>query len=506
MERSDDSQKKIDFMSDLPPADSPTDESRTSTNPPTPTAPPLNAWLMAGLCVVILAGGGGTFSFLGAMKEPPETRPETERTLNVQVFSVEQATLREIIVGFGTVVAEDEVTYSAQVAGEIVNVSSQLKVGEPVAGAGIPATADGSASESDRTRGDLLLTIDPQLYQERLVQAENAVAEVDAELATLAGEEANNLRLLTKVQKDYKVARDEHERMTVLAKNQTITKSQLSQSLLELQRYEESLIQMENTRDLIPARRTQLQKKRARLETQRRLAAIDVRRTEVFPPFSGVLSRVDVEKGQHVQPGMPLFHVTQLDRVEVEVPLHPRDFAKVARLVTSGEQPPVQLAENEVTAAEWSGRVVRISPQADAGTRTISVFVEVDNSRQTLPLLPGTFVQARIEGPELPGSLVVPREAIVSNDPKHARVFVVAGDRAAAREVTISRRLEGLAFIQSGLTSNDELILTNLDVLRKDARIEVQSRIGLDEELAYEQLLRRVGPDSVTTSIDSDAN
>lgn len=467
--------------------------------------PGLNGWLMAGLCLLILVGGAGAFSLLASLREAPETRPEVERTLNVEVFMVESATLREIIVGFGTVTSEQEVTYSARVAGEIVSVSSRLKPGEAVAGPGIPASSDAAPSESRRSHGDLLLTIDPQSYEELSIQAENAVAEVDAELATLESEDTNNRRLLAKVERDYKVAKDEHQRMQELARDETITENQLSQSLLELQRYEESLIRLENERDIVPSRRTQLQKKRERLETQQRLAAIDVRRTEVFPPFSGVLSDVHVELGQHVQPGTPLFHVTQLDVVEVEVPLHPRDFAKIARLLAAGKQPHVKLAENEVANAEWQGRVVRAAAKADPDTRTISVYVEVHNDEQALPLLPGIFVQARIEGPEIHDTVVVPREALVGNDPEHARVFVAADGRAAARDVTIARRLEGLAFITDGLSQSDELILTNLDVLRTEARVEVQTRTSLDAELTGEQLLQRIESTTADVEVKPDA-
>lgn len=470
----------------------------------------MNRWLMAGLCVVILFGGGGAFKLLESLKQPPQTRPEVERTLNVEVFSIEPAALREIVVGFGTVTAEQEVTYSAQVAGEIVSVSPRLKPGESVAGPGIPASGDGVLSETRRITGDPLLTIDPRTYEEQLVQADNAISEADAELATLAVEDANNQGLLAKVDRDYNEAKAEHARMIQLAADESITKSQLSQSLLELQRYEESLIRSRNERDLFPARRKQLQTKLARLQTQRTLAAIQVRRTEVAPPFSGVLSDVYVEKGQYVQPGTPLFHITRLDVVEIEIPLHARDFARIARLLVMGGSPRVQLAENETANAEWEGRVVRAAPRADPQTRTISVFVEVNNHEYALPLRPGTFVQARIEGPELAESVVVPREAIVGSAPGRGRVFLAEDGRAAERLVTISRQLEGLAFISSGLVEGDELILTNLDVLRADARIDVQTRTQLDDELAGEQLLQRIRfttsanhPDNTPKSDDS---
>ncbi len=134
----------------------------------------------------------------------------------------------------------------------------------------------------------------------------------------------------------------------------------------------------------------------------------------------------------------------------------------------------------------------RGAPHPDPQTRTISGFVEVDNRQLKLPLLPGTFVQARIEGPELSESLVVPREAIIGNGLGHGHVFLVADGRAVERAIRVSRRLEGVAFVSSGLAASEELILTNLDVLRTDARIDVQSRTSLDDELAGEQLLRRI--------------
>jgi len=194
-----------------------------------------------------------------------------------------------------------------------------------------------------------------------------------------------------------------------------------------------------------------------------------------------------------VQPGTPLYRVTQIDAVVIAVPLHPLDFAKIADLVLAGEQPQVELAENEVASSRWTGRVVRISPEADTATRTIDVFVEVENKREgqqvTVPLLPGSFVQARIEGPILTDVIVVPRAAVIGNAAGSTRVFVERAGRAVEVPVEVSRRLEAQAFISAGLTSGDRVVMTNLDALKDDSQISVQKMTTPSDSLGGGQTL-----------------
>ena len=448
-------------------------------------------------CVLALALGGGAFAGLASLKEKPEKREIPEKTFNVEVFRVGTTDLREIVVGFGTAVAEHEVPYSAQVAGEVTTVSPRLDVGETVSG---PVFEQQSATvpQSRQLPGDLLLTIDPQVYHERLSQTDAAFEEAQAELRTLAQEETNAKRIRDKAKRDFDTSKTEHERLEKLLKDGSITQNELSLSEIELRRYERVLVESQNAQELFPLKRNQLQKRLLRLESDRKLASIDVGRTEVRPPFSGVLSEVMVEKGQYVQPGTPLFRLTQIDRVEIAVPLHPLDFAKIAELVLAGEQPRVALAENEISGDRWEGRVVRIAPEADSGTRTIDVFVEVDNSGNPTPLVPGMFVQARIEGPLLENVTVVPREAVLSSGDS-LTVFSAKKGQATPLAIEVSRRLEGMAFVTTGLEPGQQVILTNLDVLREGSKVEVQTERSVEEELSDEQTLRLNPRDALPT-------
>jgi RND family efflux transporter MFP subunit len=440
-------------------------------------------------CLLALLLGGGGFAGLASLREEPAKRDVETKIFNVEVYEVQRVNLQEIVKGFGSVVAEREVVYSAQVAGEVVAVSRRLKVGEAVSGPEFFPNDPVLETGSSQTKGEVLLAIDPEVYHERLTQADHTVEEALAELQTQKQQEQNNTRLLQTATRNFNTAKADHERMERLAKDGTVTQNQLTLSQLEERRYEQAFIEVDNQHSLFPAQRQQIQKRLDRLQTEKKLASIDVRRTEVRAPFSGVLTEVHVEKGQYVQPGTPLYRVTQIDAVEIAVPLHPLDFAKLAELVLAGEQPEVELAENEVASSRWTGRVVRISPEADTSTRTIDVFVEVANKDVAVPLLPGSFVQARIEGPILNDVMVIPRAAIIGNASGTTRVFVERDGKAVEVPVEVSRRLEAQAFISSGLTPGDRVVMTNLDAVSNGSHIAVQATTTPAESLSDGQTL-----------------
>lgn len=456
-----------------------------------------------GLCLLAILVGVGAFSALAARRKPPPKRVIPEKTFNVQVFRVAPSTVREIVTGFGTAVSEQETDYSASVSGEVMEVSDRLKVGESVTGRRFhDATESGSASRF--TDGDLLLTIDREVYLNRKAQAESAYEEAQAELATLDQEDKNSLRLLEKAKRDFETSKADHARMERLRKDGTVTDNEVSLSLLEMRRYERVFVEAGNVNALIPVRKTQINKKLNRLEIEKRLAEIDVDRTEVTPPFSGIVSEVSVEKGQYVQPGTVLFRITRINKVEVALPLHPLDYAKIADLVLNGQEPIVHLAENETAISRWQGRVIRVAPKADFRTRTINVFVEVENDRHEVPLLPGMFVQARIEGPILENRVLIPREAVTSSGSHKGRAFIERDGRAKGVSISIQRKLEGMAFVSAGVAPGDRLILTNLDVITDGALVDVRSERTVAEELENAQTLRPFDSASAESMPDVD--
>lgn len=438
-----------------------------------------------------LTGGVGGFWLLASLKQPPAAREHIEKTYNVEVFVVEPCRLQEIFSGFGTARADREVVLSAQVAGEVVEVHPRLKVGEWVRAAEVRVGPDG---RSIREAGDVLVRIDPLPYQERVAQARSLLAEDETELSRLQTEQANNDKLLAQAREELKTFAEEYERIRELAASNAASKSQVARALLEFRVYERAVLQRQNEQLLFPLRIEQAQRRRETHRAELQLAELDLARTEVRPPFAGSLSEVAVEVGQYVRSGDRLVRLTDPAIVQVAVPISLPDFARLEPLLRSGRQPAVELAENETAPPRWTGRLVRAAPEADQLTRTIQVFIEVENERQPSPLLPGTFVQARIEGPILSPSVVVPRDAILGG-----RLFLAKDGRAVEYVPTVTRTLQSLALLdpqeqEHVLQPGDHVILTNLDILFHGAKIAEPTVRTLQDELSRQRtpLVRRL--------------
>lgn len=432
------------------------------------------------LIVLCLVTGVAGLGYLAGLRQPPSVRVPEARQYNVDVFVVQPADVQEMISAYGTAQAEKQVVLSAQVSGEIVEIYPDLKIGELVHATETVVSGNGESTASPGTK---LVEIDPRNYTERVVQTESRIAEAKAELSRLDQEEANLERLTRQLQKDLTDLEEEFAKMRELVAKKIATDSDLRRSQLEVRVVETKLVQNQNDLDLIPMRREQIVRRIASLQNDLQMTQLDLQRTKVQAPFTGRLSRVNVEEGQFVKVGDPLLTLADASLVEVPLPVSLEDHGKLIPFLRAGRKPAVELAERESAAARWQGELVRAAPQADEQTRTVTVYVRVDNREQTTPLLPGMFVQARITGPVLHGVLAVPREAVLNQ-----RGFVFDENAAQRRDVEIERTLHSLAIIKSGFQPGDRIVLSNLDVLYDGAPIQLNTTRTLRDELQREAI------------------
>ncbi|MCP4782772.1 MAG: efflux RND transporter periplasmic adaptor subunit [Fuerstiella sp.] len=446
------------------------------------------------LIVLILAFSFLAFQLLYAQKPAVEEKPEESVLLNVDIFKVAPISFQEILSGFGTVRADREVTLAAQVSGEIIEVHSQLEVGCHVA-TGQLVTTPGKPSR--QRKADQLLKIDPRDYEQRVEQAANRIAELQTEIEQLSVQKANVDRQLKKGESVLNTLSEEYDRLKEAVDRGVGTPSDLNKALLEVQRYDDTLIQLENQAASIPHQVKAAEQRLLTSRSEKQRALNDLQRAEVVPPFDGVLSEVFVEQGQYVRAGEPLVRLTDLSVVEVPVALSFDDFLQLQQELESDHNPAVELAENESAETSWHGYVVRTSPEADAGSRTVQVFVEVSNSDDQSPILPGAFVHARIDGRRYSDAILIPRECVVDGSVYVVNVEnaineegevvkvdgeVVKVDMVRRRTVELGRQFQSMVEVTGGVQSGDRLVLTNLDIVEDEREVSVQSSTtALDE-------------------------
>ncbi|MBQ16010.1 MAG: hypothetical protein CMJ65_02670 [Planctomycetaceae bacterium] len=454
-------------------------------------------------CAGLLITGAVGFSMLASLRAKPPSRAEQKRIYQVDVFRVERQPLREIMTAFGTARSDRQVVVAAQVAGEIVEVHPQLRVG---------LRLPPRQSEADPID---LVVIDEEAYAQKVIQAERRLEEDDAELARLAQDKVNKQRQLEKARGDHAEYSKEFERIRELKAKGVATQSDFTKVTLELRRYEDQVIVLENASKLLPLEQERVLKRQESHQSDLALARLDLKHARVRAPFGGVLGEVHVEKGQYVRPGEPLVRLVDDSVVEVPVSLTASDYMRVRAMIAAGRRLQVALAVNESDAPSWNGRMTRVAPEVDELTRTARAFVVVENRDQKTPLVPGTFVHVRIVGPELSRPLVIPRDAINVDENEKTFVWAVttaapgqpsqaaAGTATTARQIQrryfrIERTFQTLALVDgNALQDGDLIVLTNLDALGLESLVRLsgpESYRTLDQELDDQrmQVLRRV--------------
>lgn len=129
-----------------------------------------------------------------------------------------------------------------------------------------------------------------------------------------------------------------------------------------------------------------------------------ITKNKVVTPQRGTIIHRNVRVGQVVTPDEHLFEVADLSSVWFVGNLYERD----SREVQVGEAMQVEVAT--YPGRKFSGKVMRVFPMVDAGTRTVPCIGYLQNRNEEL--LPGMFAKANIEIETGKPRLLVPRTAI----------------------------------------------------------------------------------------------
>lgn len=403
-------------------------------------------FLSAGLICAFICGGAVVRHYLIT------TRPAVARSEIgslpplVQVQRLVLENIEEEFLGYGSARAECEASIAAEVNGLIAEIPDGIKDGAHV------------------SHGQVLVRIDSRQYDQQLRRAQALLADVEAQLTRLDVEKENVQRLIDIAAQEVKVNHDEYKRLTDLYEREVASKKEWDFARLAYQRASRESQSLENERALIEPRKAIQAAARIARTAEVELARLDVQRCTVKAPFAGQLQELLVKMGDRVGIGGPIARMIDPRRIEVpiELPLgvHPRLSVGAACSLTVDSMPGVR----------WQLPVSRIAPIADARSRTFTVFVEVDNANQAVPMVPGFFLTARIAGPMICDTFVIPRGAIVQD-----HVFVLEGDIARLRSVEARALVGDRAVIAGQLSPGDKVVLTNMDRLFDGAKVRLNT-------------------------------
>jgi RND family efflux transporter MFP subunit len=186
------------------------------------------------------------------------------------------------------------------------------------------------------------------------------------------------------------------------------------------------------------------------------------RAVTLVAPVSGYATSKDVFEGTRVEPGMPLFTVTDLASVWIEADVYEYE----ASAVRPGQEAAITLPyDPEVRLA---GRVTYVYPTLDPESRTLKVRFEASNPR--LVLRPGMYANVDLEV-DFGEGVIVPADAILDTGTRQL-VFVETGSGVfEPREIRVSGRSGDSARVLEGLREGERVAVHANFLLDSESRL-----------------------------------
>jgi RND family efflux transporter MFP subunit len=186
--------------------------------------------------------------------------------------------------------------------------------------------------------------------------------------------------------------------------------------------------------------------------------------TRVLAPTNGIVEKRNANPGEHVSRGASLFTVVRGDVLELAAAVPERRAAGVR----AG-----QTVKFTADAREFTGRVARIGPSVDPGSRAVTVYVQIPNPDGALKA--GTFASGRIVSRVVDDAMVLPAAAIrEAREGGKPFVYRVVDGQIDVAEVTPGLADEAQGLVQvNGLTEGDKVVVGNVGVLGKGMKVRM---------------------------------
>lgn len=471
-------------------------------------------WVIIG-AVVLLAIVGAIFA-KGA-------KPKGER---VTVENVKKRTIKETVSASGKVYPEFEVKISSDVSGEIVEL--YVKEGDSV------------------SAGQLLARIDPDSYESAVERGIAGVNTSKAQVSNARSQEEGVKSQIAqaKAQKEQVEAqlentRSAHKRNEKLHKEGVISDLDFEASLSQLRTAEANFrsavagveaaeSNLEGARQSSRAAEFGVRNAEASLKELN----TSLRRTSIYAPRSGIVSRLSVEKGERVvgtiqMSGTEMMRIADLSKMEVQVDVNENEVTKLSL----GDEADVEIdayigkkfkgvvseiANTASNAFGATGQVVLSSDQATNFVVKIRLdaasYADLIQKGKPHPFRPGMSASVDIYSQTIEEALSVPIAAVTTREekeedaknkyvPKEEKalkanekeedaleeikevVFVAVGDSVKMVEVKSGIQDDDFIQILSGLTEKDKVVTGPYTSVSRNLKQGSKITVVKEEEL-----------------------
>jgi len=402
--------------------------------------------LIIALCVIIAAVLVYFFVFRGKSEKSGEESAEAsaegraieEASLPVKVDVARIGDLIITLKSPGEAVTNMKIEIKTEVSGVIKNLNLE---------------------ESKHVKkGDLLVEVDDEEYRLRY---ENAAANRLKYLSEylvekkFSEQEASTSADMEKIQK----ANDDYDNARKLFSEGRISRSEFEKASSE---YELALIEAGDKKEEILAATKNL----TQTEIQVKEAQLDLEKTKIRAPFSGIIYDIQVSPQEHITVGQEVFTLVNIDRIQVQARVLESEISKMK----VGRE--VDLKFSAYPGKVFKGVVKAISPVINPEDRTCKVTIDVANPEEELK--PGMHADVEIAAEIHKDRLLIPQEAVLVRMGRKM-AFVIEGELAKWRYIDVGLENEDYIEILDGVKDGETVIVDGHFTLAHDAKVRIEN-------------------------------
>jgi multidrug efflux system membrane fusion protein len=270
--------------------------------------------------------------------------------------------------------------------------------------------------------------------------------------------------------------------------------AQLTNSLANLDRYNQLLTKGDATIQLADTQKAQVVQLQSAIKSDEALieaAKVQLEYTKLTSPIAGVTGVRQIDQGNIIHPTDPngLVVVTQIEPISVIFTLPETDLPEIQQQMAKGPLTVLAYSHDDKIKLD-EGKLALVNNEILQTTGTIQLKADFPNTAHML--WPGELINARLLLETRHNGLSIASSA-VQQGPNGSYVYVIGPDRAVQmRAVTVAQISEGQALIDSGLKPEENVVVEGQYRLQPGSLVEAlhgKAAESADLQSAVEQAI-----------------
>ena len=385
------------------------------------------------------------------------TEDNANKPIAVKVSQVTKTSVASEITLNGKVKPVEEVNITPKIAGKVESI--KYAVGKHV------------------KKGDVLFTLESKDIRLQVNQAEAALNVAKAGLIRTKGgavdQQLSQLQnALLSAETNYNDAKLNYERTKSLLEAGAVSKQiyegaenkfKVAEEQYKLAKSNQELTKLRINPENIAATEAQVKQAQAAYDIVK--AQLD--NTVITSPISGTVAANSVKVGEMVGGTGITMSIVNLDSAEVEIGV----TEDIVNKIKVGQE--VKVNVKAATDKTLKGIVASIAPVTNVKTQSYPVKIQISNDDGVLK--GGMFAEIRLSIDKAENVLAVPISSIVDEQGKKV-VYVVEGDVAKKRQISIGFSSEKNAQVIEGLKENDAVVVKGQNFLQDDSKVIIADK------------------------------